>query len=1418
MAELLRNPWLGRTIEQELGEVLEKWHKGQTGDDVEGVETGDLSYEDDGSNLRIKSPQPRIVQIIKFMNPRDPLQVCVSDSVNRINATISEDAVQRYTNKTKRRLTDGTVGGLIQLLDFEIVATSNGPRPWRIVLFILNFKSLGANGSGAYGFPQGIESLEPLSRLIEKLKNCREQGMRSKASRLSASASMLSSQQETQPDFATQLPTQRVPARIGTHTDRASNFEGSESRTGKEDTQVPATPDVIIENGTSPKNGVGFSRSDVEQAPIANGKSLRPTTNADLMDILRQVEQENSHKGSPKEAFSSKALISKCGDPTLSPAPEMISKLPHPVTTVTMEPSDQKGLPLSLPSPSTNHDEVANKATGIEASRKPKASLGSTEKGHRIRNRDVKIAKAQEEILSREDSWIPSQPGQREPSAHIPISILETLNRSANARANLSLSYQKNFTQSSPPSESGEPHTSTFVDNRKLSLSESESDAPISSSEWPASPLRAQLPPNSSSESSELVPEQSSQNRRLSSASVESGPLQPAFNKSPVQDSPRSDNNGFKSSSVAEPPSQAADVAGSSMSRTDSPAALQSPLIKSKHHPRKDEASTVYSIPSSPTSDLDMHSPPLSHAETKVAQFPSTATQPTEPFTQVKRTPYTFSPRKSNSSTEVNSHASTSFSHSLRVQANGSASEEVDYVAQTAPSVIGLSSSDASRLGPIKKALPFKTRLSDQTYAEDEVTKTAQSNGFGQEGASADQDSTWGSEHNRSPAKPEPEPEPETRPDQLGEDSPLRSPLNFSPNHSGHEAKRKATDDEILSPNITKRRKRLNRLQAFDVADIDEERPDPKEGAKRYRQDFLDSYKNPEATSHTYHGVGRPASPSHLVDEVDSKSVEPDDLARQNEELFIGNLNNLVTDNLYSTPSIPDRSQRVKLDLEIQDLELPDAQSPPIDTEFGSKETKFDLREKPETVSTNEVAQPKILENGVFGAKPHGIRQNSADKSNINAKIIKTIQAPVRHRSIKSQAHYSSIPTLHYENRIESRAIHAVPSKSQNSVESLEIGASAPTLDGSPKQDSLHQGSRNDSLSKLPRHQYESAASAQIPMLDVSPSRPRIHSSAVQSALGADHARQTIFDRFKVAYPTYHGDRRHLIAMCKKINSLLNSGRVEHPALWDDFIVRHKTDYQQYVQHCAEEVEDPLRYEDFYRIKIEEAKCRKRLITLKTLGEVLSLGDQNLGQIEGKSRLGSSGEVQTSMLPIQAVESRKSNHQDRTLSEPRVTVDLTTDEEQDVAQHPSRMLLTPPAVTGNKRVDSKKSRRSLPWVQSPNPSTQHDRAVRGYPLKKRNERLMGMPSKRNEPALPPDASPKARVEAANSHGEEEPGGWWRDDNTPFKSFMKSYKAIRPGNGNSYAKPQSQLKQQAFAHGRKSDAGRTTKINFLKWEL
>ena len=105
---------------------------------------------------------------------------------------------------------------------------------------------------------------------------------------------------------------------------------------------------------------------------------------------------------------------------------------------------------------------------------------------------------------------------------------------------------------------------------------------------------------------------------------------------------------------------------------------------------------------------------------------------------------------------------------------------------------------------------------------------------------------------------------------------------------------------------------------------------------------------------------------------------------------------------------------------------------------------------------------------------------------------------------------------------------------------------------------------------------------------------------------------QNIFDKFREAYPTYPGDLKHFVAICRKIDQLLKADRIMHQSLWDDFIVRHKTDYSLYLGRCAEEAEDAIPFEKFYETEIEGPQYQKRIIHRRNLDEVLALVAQKL--------------------------------------------------------------------------------------------------------------------------------------------------------------------------------------------------------------
>lgn len=112
----------------------------------------------------------------------------------------------------------------------------------------------------------------------------------------------------------------------------------------------------------------------------------------------------------------------------------------------------------------------------------------------------------------------------------------------------------------------------------------------------------------------------------------------------------------------------------------------------------------------------------------------------------------------------------------------------------------------------------------------------------------------------------------------------------------------------------------------------------------------------------------------------------------------------------------------------------------------------------------------------------------------------------------------------------------------------------------------------------------------------------------------------TIFDRFKLSYPEYSGNIQHFTAICSKLQKRSGPSRGLHQALWDDFIIRHKIDYANYLQDCANKAEDPIPYDKFYEDEIEGARFINQVVTRKTLHEALDLPPSDEEKIMDRGR------------------------------------------------------------------------------------------------------------------------------------------------------------------------------------------------------
>lgn len=83
------------------------------------------------------------------------------------------------------------------------------------------------------------------------------------------------------------------------------------------------------------------------------------------------------------------------------------------------------------------------------------------------------------------------------------------------------------------------------------------------------------------------------------------------------------------------------------------------------------------------------------------------------------------------------------------------------------------------------------------------------------------------------------------------------------------------------------------------------------------------------------------------------------------------------------------------------------------------------------------------------------------------------------------------------------------------------------------------------------------------------------------------------FGQFSQVYPEYTGNRKHFENLCGQLEWLRSQGRGLHPFLWDDYIIRSRTDYRKYTEECGDEGIDPLPWHKYYVESIPMPKFSK---------------------------------------------------------------------------------------------------------------------------------------------------------------------------------------------------------------------------------
>ena len=149
-----------------------------------------------------------------------PIQVWISDSQTHVKVTIATAAAEQFKRAHRKRITEGTLGAIFQLTNFEIVAQYYGPKKTKITMLIHELTHIGSDGSSAFGSPRPIECLEHIQAVLDELQTFRAKDASkatkkdcvlpwyepSASSRPSSVSSLEPSENLSQAMFATQAP------------------------------------------------------------------------------------------------------------------------------------------------------------------------------------------------------------------------------------------------------------------------------------------------------------------------------------------------------------------------------------------------------------------------------------------------------------------------------------------------------------------------------------------------------------------------------------------------------------------------------------------------------------------------------------------------------------------------------------------------------------------------------------------------------------------------------------------------------------------------------------------------------------------------------------------------------------------------------------------------------------------------------------------------------------------------------------------------------------------------------------------------------------------------------------------------------------------------------------------------------------
>lgn len=226
----------------------------------------------------------------------------------------------------------------------------------------------------------------------------------------------------------------------------------------------------------------------------------------------------------------------------------------------------------------------------------------------------------------------------------------------------------------------------------------------------------------------------------------------------------------------------------------------------------------------------------------------------------------------------------------------------------------------------------------------------------------------------------------------------------------------------------------------------------------------------------------------------------------------------------------------------------------------------------------------------------------------------KTNPRPSKRREIKIFPFHSSSQDRMVDYRKEKKAsIERLRAERQNTTEShnlsgLQIrgslGLQEPSANGDPYNSVLeHQ----PSTSRTPQGAQRRSQTSSTHTISPTPGRLRDGDQVSTQNLKQDST-ASIFDTFKQAYPEYQGDITHFVNQCKQMYRHEMDDKMVPKWMWDDFLIRNRTDFKDYALQCMDAGEDPGPYIRYYKDHIQKTIYEKGV--LKEVGTLVrALGE-----------------------------------------------------------------------------------------------------------------------------------------------------------------------------------------------------------------